>query len=76
MNTSLLRLARKYKGVRRWDVPGFANVAKIVPAGRGPRGWGASFYWPARDEEGELQRGVDLNRYQALARHVARELLK
>lgn len=77
MNTDLLRLARKCRGVRSWLVPGFDNAAQLFPSSRSPEGWGAVFRWPCRRHNGEqVVRSVDLDRHLVLARNAARELLR
>ena len=85
MNTELLRLARKYRGVRSWVVPGFGNPAQLIPSKHGFRGFGATFRWPGyrfyTDAHGGSARelvvfGVDLDRHLDIARAAARELLR
>ena len=67
MKARLLRLATRYGGGFYWRVPGYPNGAKLLPASRTPRDWGAGFWWPARDDRGDMVRGVDLDRHRDLA---------
>ena len=85
MNTDLLRLARKHRGVRSWAVPGFGNPAQLIPSKHAFRGFGATFRWPGyrdyTDGHGGSARelvvfAVDLNRHLVMARRAARELLR
>ncbi len=76
MNTKLLRLARRHRGVRRWAVPGFGNCASLVPSHLTFTEWGTEFRWPARDDRrGEHLRAVDLNLHLKMAKAAARELV-
>ena len=75
MNVTLLRLARRHKGVRSWIVPGFGNAAKLTPSRLTPDGWGPAFHWPDLDAQGhECRRGVDVSRHRKMARHYAKRL--
>lgn len=76
MNTALLRLATKHKGVRRWRIPGFGNEAKLIPAtGSSIAGWKGSFWWPDDEPDGqERMHGVDLGRHRAIAKAAAHKL--
>jgi hypothetical protein len=77
MNTKLLRLARRdSRNIRYWTVPGYSNGARLAPSRHTLLDWGPAFYWPARDERGEMTRGVDLNRHRSMAKRYARELIK
>ena len=78
MNTRLLKMGRRHSdGCWRWSVPGFGNGIVYIPhsTGRGPMAWGSTLKWPARDDKGEMIRGVDLGRHRALALREVRALL-
>jgi hypothetical protein len=76
MNTRLLCLARRYKGARRWSVPGYGNGIALIPSRDTGKGWGAKVSWPFHDAKGEAIRGVDLDRHRKLALQEIRALLE
>lgn len=76
MDATLLRASRKSRGVRSWTVPGFSNGAKLIPASLSMFKLAGSFHWPARDDKGEMVRGVCLARHRGMAKRYARELLE